>query len=89
MAGIDYQKAFDRMPHRWIINSLKLIGINDKVISFAKKVMTYWKAHMCLHAKNNLIQTKDKKNKMWNISRRPIITTAILHLLDSSHRKTE
>ena len=37
---IDYQKAFDRVPHSLIIKSLELIGINNKVISFTKKVMT-------------------------------------------------
>jgi hypothetical protein len=30
MAWIDYQKAFDRVPHSWIIKSLELIGINKK-----------------------------------------------------------
>jgi hypothetical protein len=34
MAWIDYQKAFDRVPHSWIIKSLELIGINKKVIAF-------------------------------------------------------
>ena len=29
MAWIDYQKAFDRVPHSWIIKSLELIGINN------------------------------------------------------------
>jgi len=43
MAWIDYQKAFDRVPHSWIIKSLELIAINNKVISFTKKVMNYWK----------------------------------------------
>ena len=32
MAWIDYQKAFDRVPHSWIIKSLELIGINNKFI---------------------------------------------------------
>jgi len=41
MAWIDYQKAFDRVPHSWVIKSLELIGINNKVISFNKTVMTY------------------------------------------------
>jgi hypothetical protein len=40
MAWIDYQKAFDRLPHSWIIKSLELSGINNKVIAFTKKVMT-------------------------------------------------
>jgi hypothetical protein len=36
MAWIDYQKAFDRVPHMssWIIKSLELIRINNKVIAF-------------------------------------------------------
>ena len=61
MAWIDYQKAFDRIPHSWIIKSLELIGINNKVISFTNKVMTYWKTRMCLHAENKLIGTEDIK----------------------------
>jgi len=40
MARIDNQKYFDRVPHSWIIKSLELIGINNKVISFTK-VMSY------------------------------------------------
>jgi hypothetical protein len=54
---IDYQKAFDRVPHSWIIKSPELIGINNKVISFTKKAMAYWKTHMCLHAEHKPIQT--------------------------------
>ena len=61
MACIDYQRAFDRVPHGWIIKSLELIGINNKVILFTKKVMTYWKTRMCLHAENKLIETEDIK----------------------------
>jgi hypothetical protein len=61
MAWIDYQKAFDRVPHSWIINSLDLIGINNKVIAFTKKAMTYWRACMHLHAENELIETEDIK----------------------------
>jgi hypothetical protein len=55
MVWIDYQKAFDRVPHSWIIKSLELLGINNKVISFTKKVMPHWKTRMCLHAERKLI----------------------------------
>ena len=41
MAWINYQKGFDGAPHSWIIKSLEFIGINNKVISVTKKVMTY------------------------------------------------
>ena len=61
IAWIDFQKAFDTVPHSWIIKSLELIGITNKVVSFTKKVMNYWKTHMCLHAENKLIETEDIK----------------------------
>jgi hypothetical protein len=59
MAWIDYQKASDRVPHSWIIKSLELIGINNKVIAFTKTAMTYWRTRMRLHAENELIETED------------------------------
>ena len=88
MAWIDYQKAFDRVPHSWIIKSLELTGINNKVVSFTKKVMSYWRTRMRLHTENKLIETDDI-NTMWNISRRFTITTAILHLLNPSYCTNE
>jgi hypothetical protein len=51
MAWIDYQKEFYRVPHSWIIKSLELIGINDKVISFMKKVMPHWRT-LCAYMQN-------------------------------------
>jgi uncharacterized ubiquitin-like protein YukD len=61
MAWIDYQKAFDRVPHSWIIKSLETIEINTKVISFTQKVMGDWRTCMRLHAENKLIDTEDIK----------------------------
>jgi hypothetical protein len=61
LAGIDYQKAFDRVPHSWIIKSVELIGINNKVIAFTKKAITYWRTRTCLHTENELIETEDIK----------------------------
>jgi len=84
MAWIDYQKAFERFSHRWIIKSLEIIGINTKVISITKKVMGYWRTRMCLHAENKLVETEDIKI-LWNISRGLTIITAILYLPTASH----
>jgi hypothetical protein len=58
MVWIDYQKAFDRVSYSWIIKSLELIVINNKVILFTKKVMPHWRTCMCLHAEQKLIQTE-------------------------------
>jgi hypothetical protein len=61
MAWSDYQNAFDRVPHSWIIKSLELVRINNKVISYTKKVMAQWRTCMCLRAEHKLIQTEDMK----------------------------
>ena len=58
---MDYQKPFDRVPHSWTIKSLESIGINNKVVSFTKKVTSYWRTSMCLHTENKLIETYDIK----------------------------
>ena len=63
MAWIDYQKAFDRVPHSWIIEFLQLTGINNKVISFTKKVMSYWRTRMSLYTENKQIETEDMKTQ--------------------------
>jgi len=59
MAYIDYQKAIDSVPHSWIIKSLELIGINNKIISFTKKTMSYWTTSMHLHTEGKIIETED------------------------------
>jgi hypothetical protein len=61
MAWIDYQKAFYSVPHSCIIKSLELIEINNKVVSFVKKVMPHWRTRMCLHAEQKLIKTEHIK----------------------------
>jgi hypothetical protein len=61
MVWIGYQKALDRMPHSWIIKFLELIGINNKVITFTEKAMTYRRTRMRLHAEDELIETEDIK----------------------------
>jgi hypothetical protein len=59
MAWIDYQKAFDRVPHSRISKSCELIGINNKIISFTKKIMSHWRTRMRIHTENKLIEMEE------------------------------
>ena len=59
MTWIDYQKTFDKVPHSWILKSLDLLGINDKVTALTKKVIPKWKTPMRLNAENTVIETED------------------------------
>jgi hypothetical protein len=58
-AWIDYQKAFDRVPHSWIIKSLEIIGISNKIITFTKKIVSPWRKRMRVHTENKLIETEE------------------------------
>ena len=59
MAWTNYQKAFDSKPHSWIIKSLKLIGINNKMIFLAKEALSFWKTCMHLHTEGKITDTED------------------------------
>jgi hypothetical protein len=59
MALINYQKAFGSVTHIWIIKFLQLIAINNKIISFTTKTMSYCKTSMCLHTEQKKTETGD------------------------------
>ena len=39
IAWIDYQKAFDSVPHSWVEKSIELVGVNSKIVRFYKLSM--------------------------------------------------
>ena len=43
MAWIDYRKAYDLVPHSWILECLELCRIADNIKKFIEKSMTNWK----------------------------------------------
>ena len=42
MAWIDYQKAYDYVPHSWIQKSLQMIGIADNIKNLLTQTMKTW-----------------------------------------------
>ena len=43
MTWIDYRKAYDFVPHSWILECLDMLGIADNAGSFLEKSMKKWK----------------------------------------------
>jgi hypothetical protein len=39
MTWIEYQKAFDSVPHSWIEKSIQPIGVSNKTVKFCKLSM--------------------------------------------------
>ena len=46
MAWIDYKKAYDMVPHSWILNCLKMYKILDEVIDLIDKTMKTWRVEL-------------------------------------------
>ena len=46
MAWIDFRKAYDMVPHSWMLKSLDLIGTPRNVIDLLKNSMKNWKKNL-------------------------------------------
>ena len=84
MARIDYQKAFEKVPHSWIIKSLELLGINDSYNIYQKGYDNLENMHVPTNRKLGF-RNRRYKNTMWDIARRLTVTTVILHLFNSPY----
>ena len=60
-AWIDYKKAFDSVPHEWILKSLDLFKVSPRIISFLKHNMENWKTRLLLTHENGTL-TSDTIN---------------------------
>ena len=47
MAWIDYKKAYDMVPHSWIIKCLDLFGVAENIQSLLVNSMEKWKVMLC------------------------------------------
>lgn len=48
MAYIDYQKAFDSVPHTWLLQVLKIYRVQNHIIDFLSHSMTRWNTTLLL-----------------------------------------
>ena len=51
-AWIDYQKAFDSIPHSWEEKSISFVGVNSIIIRFCKLSMENWNTRLFLKKQN-------------------------------------
>ena len=43
MAWIDYRKAYDLVPHSWVIECMEMFGIAENLRTFLQKIMQQWR----------------------------------------------
>ena len=46
MAWIDYKKAYEMVPHSWIIACLETVGTNEKIRQLLAESMISWRVEM-------------------------------------------
>lgn len=51
MLYVDYAKAYDSVPHQWILDILKIYGVSTIIIAFLAHSMLLWKVDMSLYHK--------------------------------------
>ena len=56
-AWIDYKKAFDSVPHSWILKCLQMYKIHPVLIIFIEESMRQWKTNMTLVYKEGVLET--------------------------------
>lgn len=51
-AYIDYKKAFDKIPHSWLMETLGLYKINPQIIQLLQHMMAKWQTKLTMSNKN-------------------------------------
>lgn len=46
MVWIDYKKAFDSVPHSWLIECMRMFKVNENLIHFIKEGMDKWRTEL-------------------------------------------
>ena len=52
IAWIDYKKAYDSVPHSWILGTLDLVGAADNIKRLLREIMESWKTQLTVCRKD-------------------------------------
>lgn len=59
VAWIDYQKAFDSVPHSWLMEILKIYKINEQTIDLLRHLMGSWRTTLLVRGNTNSYKTRE------------------------------
>ena len=89
IAWIDYQKAFNSVPHSWVEKSIEFVGVNSKIVRFCKLSMEKWKKRLYFKNKagSNVVTTHSDTKR--NIPRGLSFVITLLHSTHSINKRAE
>jgi hypothetical protein len=82
MCWIDFRKAYDMVPHKWIIETLKIYGVADNIITFITSSMQTWNVHL-YHDKSHICNIPIRRGIFQGDSLSPLLF--IITLFPLSH----
>jgi len=88
MAWVDYKKAYDMIPHSWIIESLEFTNVADNVIKFIKRSMKSWNVNLSSNGEF-LANVKIKRGIFQGDSLSPLLFVVCLIPLTQILRKVK
>ncbi|XP_045477917.1 uncharacterized protein LOC123683063 [Harmonia axyridis] len=59
IAWVDYRKAFDSVPHTWLLKTMRLYGISDKVINLLEHLMSAWRTTLLIDNRGESSMSKE------------------------------
>ena len=90
-AWIDYKKAFNSVPHSWILACLRMYKINPVLTTFIEASMRQWKTNMVLVHVSGVLKTGPisiKRGIFQGDSLSPLLFTMSLNPLSRELQKT-
>ena len=72
MGWIDYKKAFDMVPHSWIIECLKIYGAAENIVTLLSNTMNHWKTTLTASG-TNLAEVNIKRGIFQGDSLSPLL----------------
>ena len=46
MGWIEYKKVYDMVPHRWMIEAIKMVGITDNIVNLFENSKETWRTEL-------------------------------------------
>ena len=77
MAYIDYRKAYDMVPHSWILEMMEVTGVSKNVESFIRRSMSIW-CTVLNSDKENLGNVKIARGKFHSDSLSPLLFVLVI-----------
>ena len=56
MLYVDYQKAYDSVPHGWILEALRIYKVSSVIVNFLEKTMVNWCTDLFLYFEGGVIE---------------------------------